>query len=133
MNNLSEEDMYLINQGIDPFYDGPTQPMPMEQTDDELLKALAARKQYKAQKAQEIFKNVPETVPANMRGEYTDEYNYIMNNGNDPLLMFILQKNAKDGFTSGPIGSDGYYEQYDPALDDRLSEEYNTFLSTYYK
>lgn len=129
MMNLSEEDLYLAEQGIDPFGEG-TQP----QADDELLQALAAREQFKRKtRSQEDFKNIPETVPANMRGEYTNEYNRIMNDGNNPLLMFILQKNAKNGFASGPIGTDGYYEQYDPSLDDSLVEEYKEFLNTYYK
>lgn len=47
MNGLSGEDQYLLEQGLDPYYDGPTHPMSMEETDDELLKILAAREKYK--------------------------------------------------------------------------------------
>ena len=42
MMNLSEEDMYLIEKGIDPFGEG-TQP----QANDDLLQALNAREQFK--------------------------------------------------------------------------------------
>lgn len=49
MMNLSEEDKYLLSQGIDPEYDGATRQMPLNSTDDELLKAMAAREQFKRQ------------------------------------------------------------------------------------
>ena len=42
MMNLNEEDLYLAEQGIDPFGEG-TQP----QADDDLLQALSAREQFK--------------------------------------------------------------------------------------
>lgn len=54
MNGLSAEDQYLISKGIDPFSDGATQPMPMESTDDELLKALAARDEFKRMQYQKL-------------------------------------------------------------------------------
>ena len=54
MNNLSAEDQYLLSKGIDPFSDGATQPMPMESTDDELLKALAARDEFKRMQYQKL-------------------------------------------------------------------------------
>lgn len=44
MMNLSEEDKYLLSQGIDPFGEGIT-----PAADDELLKAMAAREQFKKQ------------------------------------------------------------------------------------
>lgn len=47
MNELTEEDKYLLSKGIDPYYDGATQPIPMDSTDDELLKVLAARDEFK--------------------------------------------------------------------------------------
>ena len=54
MNDLSPEDQYLLSKGIDPFYDGATQPMSMESTDDELLKALAARDEFKRMQYQKL-------------------------------------------------------------------------------
>jgi hypothetical protein len=44
MMDLSEEDKYLLSQGIDPFGEGIT-----PAADDELLKAMAAREQLKKQ------------------------------------------------------------------------------------
>lgn len=54
MNDLSPEDMYLLSKGIDPFSDGATQPMSMESTDDDLLKALAARKEFERMQYQKL-------------------------------------------------------------------------------
>lgn len=54
MNGLSGEDQYLLSKGIDPYYDGATQPMSMESTDDELLKALAARDEFKRMQYQKL-------------------------------------------------------------------------------
>lgn len=54
MNDLSPEDQYLLSKGIDPFYDGATQPMPMESMDDELLKVLAARDEFKRMQYQNL-------------------------------------------------------------------------------
>ena len=54
MNNLSAEDQYLLSKGIDPFSDGAAQPMSVESTDDELLKALAARDEFKRMQYQKL-------------------------------------------------------------------------------
>lgn len=54
MNGLSAEDQYLLSKGIDPFSDGATQPMPMKSTDDELLKALAARDEFERMQYQKL-------------------------------------------------------------------------------
>ena len=67
-----------------------------------------------------------------LKQDITNEYNRIMNEGNDPLLMYILQKHAQKGFTEGPIGSDGYFEQYDPELNPELEEDYQQFLNINY-
>lgn len=54
MNNLTEEDKYLLSKGIDPFYSGAAQPMSMESADDELLKALAAKDEFNRQQYQKL-------------------------------------------------------------------------------
>ena len=51
---------------------------------------------------------------------------------NDPLLMYILQRTAQEGFKTGPIGTDGYFEEYDPELNEDERENYKKFLDTYY-
>ena len=54
MNDLTPEEKYLLSKGIDPFSDGATQPMTIGSTDDELLKALAARKEYERMQYQKL-------------------------------------------------------------------------------
>ena len=54
MNDFSPEDQFLLSKGIDPFYSGATQPMSEESTDDELLKALAARDEFKRMQYQKL-------------------------------------------------------------------------------
>lgn len=54
MNDLSPEDQYLLSKGIDPYQGEALQPMSMESTDDELLKALAARDEFKRMQYQKL-------------------------------------------------------------------------------
>lgn len=54
MNKMSLEDQYLLSKGIDPYYSGAPQPMSMESADDELLKALAARDEFKRMQYQKL-------------------------------------------------------------------------------
>lgn len=71
-------------------------------------------------------------IPDEYAQDYTDEYeNLSQSDDYDPLLLYILQKNAQSGFKNGPIGSDNYYEQFDPALNPALEEDYNNFLDIY--
>lgn len=71
-------------------------------------------------------------VPDEFADDFLNEYERINNNGNDPLLMYILMKNAQDNFSNGPIGSDGYFETYDPNLNENLEEDYYNFLRSFY-
>lgn len=71
-------------------------------------------------------------IPDEFAQDYLNEYEKLSQPDNyDPLLMYILQKNAQSGFKNGPIGSDGYYEQFDPELNPELEEDYNNFLDIY--
>ena len=54
MNGLSAEDQYLLSKGIDPYQGEATQPKSEESTDDELLKALAARDEFKRMQYQKL-------------------------------------------------------------------------------
>ena len=49
MNNLTQEDLYLIQQGIDPFSDGARNPNEVIEAEDELFKALAAKEAFRKQ------------------------------------------------------------------------------------
>ena len=70
-------------------------------------------------------------VPDDLIDDYNAEYDraVILN---DPLLMYILQRTAQEGFKTGPIGTDGYFEEYDPDLNEDERENYKKFLDTYY-
>lgn len=71
------------------------------------------------------------SIPDEYVQDYLDEYNKI-NEQYDPLLMYILQKNAQSGFKYGPIGTDGYYETFDPELNEDLREDFSNFMNDYY-
>jgi len=68
-------------------------------------------------------------IPDEYAQDYMNEYNRAEQ---DPLLMYILQKNAQNGFASGPIGTDGYYEEFDPDVNPSLVQDYQQFLDAYY-
>lgn len=70
-------------------------------------------------------------IPEEYMEDYMSEYERA-NKLNDPLLMFILQRTAQDGFKTGPIGSDGYFENYDPNLNENERENYQQFLEAFY-
>lgn len=117
MNNLSARDLEILRQGGDPFGDGGARPF-----------HNTSISVGEAERRANMF--MP-SLSSNQ--DYVDEFDRIMENGNDPLLMYILQKNAQEGFKHGPIGTDGYYEQFDPALNPDLEEEYRQFLETNYR
>lgn len=72
-------------------------------------------------------------IPDEYAQDYTKEYENLSQDENfDPLLMYILQKNAQTGFKNGPIGSDRYYESFDPELNPELDEDYQQFLDVFY-
>lgn len=71
------------------------------------------------------------SIPDEYVQDYLDEYNQI-NKQYDPLLMYILQKNAQSGFNYGPIGTDGYYETFDPEINEDLREDFSNFMNDYY-
>lgn len=67
--------------------------------------------------------------------EYSDDFYTEFERANklkDPLLMFILQRTAQEGFKTGPIGSDGYFEHYDPELNENERENFTNFMDAYY-
>lgn len=68
-------------------------------------------------------------IPDEYAQDYMNEYSRAEQ---DPLLMYILQKNAQNGFASGPIGTDSYYEEFDPDINPSLVQDYQQFLDTYY-
>lgn len=70
-------------------------------------------------------------IPEEFMEDYMDEYKRA-DDLNDPLLMFILQRAAQEGFKTGPIGTDGYFEHYDPALNENERENFTNFVNTYY-
>ena len=70
-------------------------------------------------------------VPDDLIDDYNAEYDRAVRL-NDPLLMYILQRTAQEGFKTGPIGTDGYFEEYDPELNEDERENYKKFLDTYY-
>lgn len=73
------------------------------------------------------------TVPEQYTQDYLNEFNKLSQDENyNPLLMYILQKNAQSGFKNGPIGTDGYYEAYDPEYNENLYEDFTDFIDTYY-
>ena len=71
--------------------------------------------------------NIP--VPDDLIEDVNMEYDRA---ANDPLLMFILLRTAQEGFRTGPIGTDGYFEEYDPESNEDERENYEKFLETYY-
>ena len=71
------------------------------------------------------------SIPDEYVQDYLDEYNKL-NKQYDPLLMYILQKNAQSGFRNGPIGTDSYYETFDPELNEDLKEDFSNFMNDYY-
>lgn len=72
-------------------------------------------------------------IPDEYAQDYTEEYEKLSQPENyDPLLMYILQKNAESSFKNGPIGTDGYYESFDPALNPQLEGDFTDFLNVYY-
>lgn len=71
------------------------------------------------------------SIPDEYAQDYLKEYNKI-NENYDPLLMYILQKNAQSGFKYGPIGTDSYYETFDPEINEDLREDFNSFMNDYY-
>lgn len=72
-------------------------------------------------------------IPDEYAQDYLDEYEKLSQPENyNPLLMYILQKNAENGFKTGPIGTDGYYESFDPKLNPQLEGDFTDFLNTYY-
>lgn len=70
-------------------------------------------------------------VPEECMEDYINEYERA-DKLKDPLLMFILQRTAQDGFKTGPIGSDGYFENYDPELNEDERENFINFMNAYY-
>lgn len=67
--------------------------------------------------------------------DYTKEYERLSQPENyDPLLMYILQKNAESGFANGSPKNAGdlYYESYDPRNNPELEGDFTDFLDTYY-
>ncbi len=72
-------------------------------------------------------------IPEEYMQDYNNEYDNLSQDENvDPLLMYILQKNAQSGFRNGPIGSDNYYESFDPEQNPELSNDYQQFLDVFY-
>lgn len=72
-------------------------------------------------------------IPDEFAQDYLNEYEKLSQPENyDPLLMYILQKNAQSGFKNGPIGSDGYYEAFDPEYNEDLYPDFTQFIDAYY-
>lgn len=74
-------------------------------------------------------------VPDEYVQDYTKEYERLSQPENyDPLLMYILQKNAESGFANGSPKNAGdlYYESYDPRNNPELEGDFTDFLDTYY-
>lgn len=72
-------------------------------------------------------------IPDEYAQDYMNEYEKLSQPDNyDPLLMYILQKNAQNGFKNGPIGSDSYYETFDPEYNEDLYPDFTDFMNTYY-
>lgn len=74
-------------------------------------------------------------IPDEYVQDYTKEYERLSQPENyDPLLMYILQKNAESGFPNGsPVNAgDLYYESYDPRNHPELEGDFTDFLNVYY-
>ena len=79
MNNLTQEDLYLIQQGIDPFSDGARNPNEVLEAEDALFKALAAKEKFRKQQ-------IP--VGTDLYYELNDPT--LNQDNNDALLMEML-------------------------------------------
>lgn len=74
-------------------------------------------------------------IPDEYVQDYTKEYERLSQPENyDPLLMYILQKNAESGFANGSPKNAGdlYYESYDPRNNPELEGDFTDFLNAYY-
>lgn len=84
-----------------------------------------------------LFRNNPykNGIQYSIPDEHSDDFHAEFERVNklkDPLLMFILQRTAQEGFKTGPIGSDEYFEYYDPELNENERENFINFMDTYY-
>ena len=71
-------------------------------------------------------------IPDEYMQDYLSEYEKLSQPENyNPLLMYILQKNAQSGFKNGPIGSDGYYKAFDPEYNEDLYPDFTQFIKNY--
>ena len=98
-----------------------------------LIRAIENQQRLLQRQNNPYNKGMTLEIPDEHSDDYLSEYNKLSNDENvDPLLMYILQKNAQSGFKNGPIGSDGYYESFDPELNPQLKEDYQQFLNSFY-
>lgn len=106
--------------------------MTQEDIDNLMAEELGDQALYRKPNTNLYAQGMQLNIPDEYAQDYLNEYEKLSQPENyDPLLMYILQKNAQSGFKNGPIGSDGYYEQFDPELNPELEEDYNNFLDIY--
>lgn len=88
---------------------------------------------YEDEEYNPYYKGMHFEIPDEYAQDYTKEYERLSKPENyDPLLMYILQKNAESGFANGPVNTDMYYESYDPRNHPELEGDFTDFLDAYY-
>lgn len=107
--------------------------MTQEDIDSLMAEELGDQAIYRKPNTNPYVQGMQLNIPDEYSQDYLSEYERLSQPENyDPLLMYILQKNAQSGFKNGPIGSDSYYEAFDPEYNEDLYPDFTQFIDTYY-
>lgn len=107
--------------------------MTQEDIDNLMMEELGDQAIYRKPNTNPYAQGMQLNIPDEYAQDYLSEYERLSQPENyDPLLMYILQKNAQSGFKNGPIGSDSYYEAFDPEYNEDLYPDFTQFIDTYY-
>lgn len=116
-----------MNKNFDIYADGGK----LDEMDPSMLEALIERQKAIKKQNNPYMNGIDLNIPDEYVEDFFDEYDR-SDRENSPLLKYILMKHAQEGFKNGPIGTDGYYEQYDPEINPDLKEDYENFLNSFY-